>query len=251
MATRGLVAVFPPAFPFPGHIATEQSPFISHGTTKSRSRRNRELKRRRKQMDSSSGKSNSNPYLAVNRLGKIIQKHSFSSSSSSSSSFLPTPPPPPPQQQQQRVYTISKRDFRSVVQQLTAASTPSHPPSSPPRLHKIRPAPLPLASPTPRLPSPPPPPLSSAPAESPVSAYMRFLLASDDGNNPSPRLPFPSPQPPPSPSAFLDLLSPKSPCSLLSPPLLHYAPPLSPGFSWPPSPSAFPPIPSPTWRNLM
>ncbi|XP_074577489.1 uncharacterized protein LOC141833879 [Curcuma longa] len=243
MATRGFVAVFPPAFPFPGPIPTEHSPFISHSTTRSAEARVEAEKRRRKQMDSSSSKSNSNPYLGVNRLGKIIQKHSFSASSS----------PPSPAQQQQRVYTISKRDFRSVVQQLTAGA-PSHPqpprPSSPPRLHKIRPPPLPLASASPRLPSPPSPRLSSAPAESPVSAYMRFLVASDDAGMPSPRLPFPSPLPPLSPSAFLNLLSPKSPCSLLSP-RLHYPPPLSPGFSWPPSPSAFPPVPSPTWRNLM
>ncbi|CAN1181879.1 VQ motif-containing protein 9 [Linum perenne] len=126
---------------------------------------------------------------------------------------LPLPPPPPPQQlpQQQSqppVYNINKNDFRDVVQKLTGSpahdrSSPAPPPPIHPpkpqssRLQRIRPPPL--AHLTNRPPPPPPlpnnpsssfvlrppsaAPLSPLPpfpavhaaAESPVSAYMRYL----------------------------------------------------------------------------
>lgn len=123
----------------------------------------------------------------------------------------PAPPPPPPQQQQPPVYNINKSDFRDVVQKLTGSpahermSTPPpihqpKPPSS--RLQRIRPPPLvqignrpsPLLSvagptflPTVGGPRPaqtqplsplPPFPAVHAAAESPISAYMRFLHTS-------------------------------------------------------------------------
>ncbi|KAG6507814.1 hypothetical protein ZIOFF_033167 [Zingiber officinale] len=101
-------------------------------------------------------------------------------------------------------------------------------------------------------------------AESPVSAYMRYLesslLSSDTSRHPRPPLPspglLPSPRPPfpfpspsprglhnsaslppltppsafPSPTAFLDLLSPRSPYPLLSPGF-RYPTPLTPNFA--------------------
>ncbi|XP_074591845.1 protein HAIKU1-like [Curcuma longa] len=214
----------------------------------------------------------------------------------------------PPPQPQPQVYNISKNDFRSIVQQLTGTpsrdSTPGPPavpqprPSSS-RLQKIRPPPLaPIARPPPPPPPhaarpqphphahPPPPfpnpninlnhsravfPRPDGPswAESPVSAYMRYLesslLSSDASRHPrpppplpspgllpSPRPPFPLPPPRgvpnsaslplptppsafPSPTAFLDLLSPRSPYPLLSPGF-PYPPPLTPNFALSPLP---------------
>ncbi|CAL9767536.1 unnamed protein product [Musa acuminata subsp. burmannicoides] len=248
------------------------------------------------------------PYLGVNKLGKSIRK--------SASHFHRQPPTTASssQQQQPHVYNINKHDFRSIVQQLTgtpsrdspapapAPAQPHRPPQPRPpsvRLHKIRPPPLPLV-PAPRSPpafAPVPPThlpsgAATACAESPISAYMRYLEYSLLISN-TPHRPFPSPGadarhhpnplpptppsglplPPPSPTAFFNLLSPKSPFPLLSPGF-QYPPPLtptfalsplpqsgilgprplppfSPGFSWPPSPSGFPPIPSPRWRDLM
>ncbi|KAG6521245.1 hypothetical protein ZIOFF_018356 [Zingiber officinale] len=261
----------------------------------------------------------------------------------------PQPQPHPhhqPQQPQPQVYNISKNDFRSIVQQLTGTpsrdSTPvpaaPQPRPSSTRLQKIRPPPLaPVARPPP---PPPPPPLAARPppsfanpnpnihhnhpaafprpspsagpswAESPVSAYMRYLesslLSSDTSHHPRPLLPspglLPSPRPPfpfPSPSpeglhnsaslppltppsafpsltAFLDLLSPRSPYPLLSPgfryptpltpnfalsplpqpgilgagPSPGLQPPPSPGLWFPQSPSGFLPILSPRWRDI-
>ncbi|XP_042404656.1 protein HAIKU1-like [Zingiber officinale] len=148
-------------------------------------------------------------------------------------------------------------------------------------------------------------------AESPVSAYMRYLesslLSSDTSHHPRPPLPspglLPSPRPPfpfpspspgglhnsaslppltptsafPSPTAFLDLLSPRSPYPLLSPgfrypmpltpnfalsplpqpgilgagPSPRLQPPPSPGLWFPQSPSGFLPILSPRWRDML
>nr|GMD55667.1 VQ motif-containing protein 9 [Ipomoea batatas] len=232
-----------------------------------------------------------------------------------------------PQQQQPPVYNINKSDFRDVVQKLTGSpaheriSTPPpihqpKPPSS--RLQRIRPPPLvqignrpsPLltvAGPPILLPSgggflgaglrpaPQPQPLSPLPpfpavhaaAESPISAYMRFLhtsftavdsdskrfstglpplapLASPRWNTfAPPPPPLPPPPPPASSAAILPQFpampssplpfsclpspSPRSPCALLSPNLL-----LSPagqlGFpQLPLSPTV--PVSSPTWKG--
>ncbi|KAI8016096.1 VQ motif-containing protein 9 [Camellia lanceoleosa] len=222
-------------------------------------------------------------------------------------------PPPPPQQtqnlpQQPPVYNIKKSDFRDVVQKLTGSPSherfstppPIHPPKPPSsRLQRIRPPPLaPISNRPPPLlnnavpPQPPPPtqsqlaPLSPLPpfpavhtaAESPISAYMRFLQSSFDsdpkrfpGFSPlaplvSPRwnnLPQPPPQqqhvlPPPtsgsmaqspfqmpfSPLPFGCFPSPRSPYPLISPSTtgqLGFQPfPLSPTL----------PVPSPRWKDL-
>lgn len=201
----------------------------------------------------------------------------------------PHPPPRPPHQRPQ--------------------SQPSQ------RLQKIRPPPLtPIARPPPPHPpyQNPNPNLNPNPIfPSPVTAYMQYLESSlldtsrhqpiQGGLLPSPVGPpppqapvmhaphmsqFPSPRMPPSPafiqspSAFLNLVSPKSPYPLLSPPGSQYPTPLSPNFAlspgilgpapgpppFPPgplspgfffpnspsgllSPSAFFPVQSPRWRN--
>ncbi|KAM0935666.1 putative VQ motif-containing protein/14 [Dioscorea sansibarensis] len=226
-----------------------------------------------------------NPHLGINKLGKNIRKSPLHQPNSISrpphphphlQAAPPPPPPAPPQQPQPQVYNISKNDFRSIVQQLTGTPSrdplpqpsPRPPPPKPPsqRLQRIRPPPLnPIARP---LPPPPPPPPNPAftrpagapwhagpPAESPVTAYMRYLEQSmlhSDGahhtplvpphhppfpsprSNPPPLLPSPGSQLPlPSPSAFLNLLSPRSPYPLLSPGF-QYPPPLTPNFSFSP-----------------
>lgn len=276
-----------------------------------------------------------NQHLRVNKISKAIRKTPLHQPGYHQHHRSPPPPPqpqqPPPQPPQPQVYNINKNDFRSIVQQLTG--TPSRDPAPPPppprpphpkapsmRLQKIRPPPLtPIARP------PPPPFQNPAPnpnpnpnfnpgffprpspiAESPVSAYMKYLetsLLHSDGRPPvpSPRFPppqfpaFPSPRGnpnpnqhpgllpspglqfvPPSPSSFLNLLSPKSPYPLLSPgfqypPLLspsfsfsplaqpgilgpgpgsHPPPPPSPGLLFPPSPSGFFAGLSPRWRDM-
>ncbi|XP_020247865.1 LOW QUALITY PROTEIN: protein HAIKU1-like [Asparagus officinalis] len=235
----------------------------------------------------------------------------------------PQPPPAPPQPQ---VYNISRHDFRSIVQQLTG--TPRGDPPPPPRSrarHEVAEDPAASAhsdrsAAPPRFQNPSPNPslnpgFFSRPnpvAQSPVSAYMKYLESSllySDGRPPvpspgllppppplqlppfpSPRAnpnpnhnPNPSPHPgllpspvPPSPSSFMNLLSPKSPYPLLSPgfqypppltptnfsfpplspgilgpgPGSHLAPPPSPGLLFPPSPSGFFPISSPRWRDM-
>ncbi|XP_060198939.1 VQ motif-containing protein 9 [Lycium barbarum] len=211
------------------------------------------------------------------------------------------PPPLPPQPQQQPpVYNINKSDFRDVVQKLTGSpaheriSTPppiQQPKAPSSRLQRIRPPPL--AQITNRPPpfvnnnavnnnsvqplSPLPPfPSVHASAESPISAYMRFLQTSAGLSPLAPRWnnfvhappqqpPFPPPQqhqqnipPPPqtapfpsfpsSPLPFGCLPSPKSPYGLLSPSLL-----LSPsgqlGFQQLPlSPTL--PVASPKWKGI-
>ncbi|KAL3619644.1 hypothetical protein CASFOL_034556 [Castilleja foliolosa] len=175
----------------------------------------------------------------------------------------------PPQSQQPPVYNINKSDFRDVVQKLTGspaherlptppAVTHPRPPSS--RLQRIRPPPLAQIGNRPNqitqfLPrphygsahAPPLPPLPSvhAAAESPISAYMRFL------HNPSPSLvpwngvapiggppqnefgqllppPFSPLQPTESPvSAYLRLLQNSTGCSS-APPVPPTQQPLSP-----------------------
>ncbi|KAK4390089.1 VQ motif-containing protein 9 [Sesamum angolense] len=148
--------------------------------------------------------------------------------SSSSSSAIPVldpnpqlsaQPQPQPQSQQPPVYNINKNDFRDVVQKLTGSpahernptppppATQSRPPSS--RLQRIRPPPLAqISNRPPQLaqifprpqdeagqraavqPFTPLPPLPSVhpAAESPISAYMRFLQSSSASRAPSPLL---------------------------------------------------------------
>ncbi|KAL3514204.1 hypothetical protein ACH5RR_026921 [Cinchona calisaya] len=220
-------------------------------------------------------------------------------------------------QHQPPVYNINKNDFRDVVQRLTGSpaherfSTP--PPIQPPkppssRLQRIRPPPLAQISnrPTPPLPqisnpgsnnvlncpnptvflagqrqplSPLPPfPAVHAAAESPISAYMRFLQGSVSSaaslrwNNLAPvQMPTPPtavhhhhqqqniPPPPQgfpqfptllptSPLPFGCIPSPRSPYALLSPSLL-FSPTGQLGFpQLPLSPSL--PVPSPRWKDI-
>ncbi|CAL9129222.1 hypothetical protein MUK42_12565 [Musa troglodytarum] len=151
----------------------------------------------------------------------------------------------PPLQRQPRVYNIRSRDFRSVVQQLTGASS-AHP--RPRRLNQSRPPPL--QAPVPPRPASPAPP----PAESPFSAYLRFLetsLLHYDG----PSCPAASSLHPPSP-APLDLQSPSEFLLLQSPGFFHPQLPLSPGNPFSPLALQPPPSPgvlfprSPIWKDL-
>ncbi|GLT34728.1 hypothetical protein SLA2020_092280 [Shorea laevis] len=134
-----------------------------------------------------------NDQLGVNKLGKNIRKSPLHQPSFTNNATKQQPLQP-------HVYNVSKNDFRNVVQQLTGSSSQSQellprPPQNPPkpqsqRLQKIKPPPLtpvnsPLippqasvqvAAPAP-APAPIPPPVSLPPqaAESPISAYMRYL----------------------------------------------------------------------------
>lgn len=213
------------------------------------------------------------------------------------------------QQQQPPVYNINKNDFRDVVQKLTGSpaherlSTP--PPIHPPklqssRLQRIRPPPLAqvgnrpppindsgadgIYAGRPRSPfSPLPPfPTVSAAAESPISAYMRYLQNSiSAAGDPDPRripglsprwnanpaslpqVPIPSPPPamnplsssapsqllfPASPLAFGHIPSPRLQYPLLSPSLL-FSPTSQLGFPPLPLSPRFP-VPSPRWNDL-
>lgn len=208
-------------------------------------------------------------HLGVNKMGKNIRKD------------------PSNQQNQQQnphalVYNINKTDFRSIVQQLTGLGSassvnppqttnpnPPKPPNS--RLVKVRPAPLT------QLNHPPPPvqsvPIASEPvqpvnpAESPISAYMRYLIESSPVGNPaqpqnqnpvqSSTGLFPSHPIGPNPMSF------QSPASqfVLSPPPRSPFPLFSPNFAFsprflggneslpPPSPGFFFPLLSPLWKN--
>ncbi|XP_077213662.1 VQ motif-containing protein 9-like [Tasmannia lanceolata] len=203
---------------------------------------------------------------------------------------------PSNQQPQPPVYNINKNDFRNVVQKLTGSpshhlfSNPNPPPIHTPkpqnsRLQKIRPPPLvhvstnpPTTPPSndpsnpnrgfsyarPRSPfSPLPPfPTVNALAESPISAYMRYLQTSDmesrrnsgfsplpewnAGNFPAPAVAMSSPV------GFGRLSSPRSPYPLLSPSFL-FSPTsqLGLGLGFPPlPPSPRLQVPSPRWRGL-
>ncbi|KAL0692901.1 hypothetical protein Bca4012_060081 [Brassica carinata] len=214
-------------------------------------------------------------HLGVNKNGKNIRKD------------------PSNQQNQQQnhqalFYNINKTDFRSIVQQLTglgsassanppqsANPNPPKPPNS--RLVKVRPAPLTQVN-------HPPPPVQSDPiaaetvqrndqltvnpAESPISAYMRYLIESSPvGNraqiqnqNPvqSSTGLFPSHQTGPSPMSFQSPASqfvssppPRSPFPLLSPSFFAFSPRLIGGNESlpPPSPGFFFPLLSPLWKN--
>ncbi|ESQ39826.1 hypothetical protein EUTSA_v10001010mg [Eutrema salsugineum] len=219
---------------------------------------------------------NHHHHLGVNKIGRNIRKD------------------PPTQQNQQQnpqalVYNINKTDFRSIVQQLTGLgstssvnlpqSTNPNPPKPPnSRLVKVRPAPLTQVNRP-----PPPPPIQSDPmvsqpvqtvnqfsinpAESPISAYMRYLIESSpvanrpqlQNQNPvrSSTSSFLSHQTGPNPMFF------QSPASqfALSPPPRSSFPLLSPNFAFsprfygeseslpPPSPGFFFPLLSPLWKN--
>lgn len=195
------------------------------------------------------------------------------------------PPVHPPQQQQPPVYNINKSDFRDVVQKLTGspahAATPAAPAPPPPihapkpassRLQRIRPPPLAQLSTRPPsllnsavnpLSPLPPLPTCHAAAESPISAYMRFLhnsvSAVDSSLNRTIQMLPPSSPPSMNPQAdtsaafpsFGCLPSPKSPCPMI-PPNLMFSPtgsgPL--GFSQLPMSPTVPGVPSPKWRDL-
>ncbi|CAN8245824.1 unnamed protein product [Cochlearia groenlandica] len=211
-------------------------------------------------------------HLGVNKIGKNIRKDQSNQQ----------------QNTQVLVYNINKTDFRSIVQQLTGLgsttslvnpppqSTTPKPPNS--RLVKVRPAPLTqvnshLPPPVQSYPiaSEPVHPLnqfSVNPAESPISAYMRYLIESSPvGNRPqslnqNPVQPstglFPPQQTGPSQMLFHSPVSqfvlspptPRSPFPLLSP---NFA--FSPRFFGggetppPPSPGFFFPLLSPLWKN--
>lgn len=226
-------------------------------------------------------------------------------------------------QHQPPVYNINKNDFRDVVQKLTgspahdrpaaATAPPVHQPKAAnSRLQRIRPPPLAHFSnrPPPLLNGALPPPLPNHPAggfgrpaaplsplpplpavhaaaESPVSAYMRYLhssmssggdlsgqkpassgfsplapLVSPRWSNlappqqqgiappPPPMMPGILPPPPPSPPIpFGCLNSPRSPYPLLSPSLLLS--PSSGALGFPQLPlSPTVPMPSPRWRGF-
>ncbi|KAK8926252.1 hypothetical protein KSP39_PZI018943 [Platanthera zijinensis] len=241
-------------------------------------------------------------HLGINKHGKSIRKSPIHQPAFPKLSEAGQHQPPPPPQPQ--VYNISKSDFRSVVQQLTGSPArdppgarnqmpaPARPPQPKPsssRLMKNRPPPL-----TPIFRPPPPPiqnsltnsnpnpnpnpvfrsgPSVTAPscatwADSPVSAYMRYLetsLLSLDGTKKQPTLgllpvpaPFPSPRGHALPSMMTTahtqpglLPSPGSQFSLLSPGWQFQLP--SPSTQFPlPSPNSQLPLASPSsFLNLM
>ncbi|KAJ4951991.1 hypothetical protein NE237_028823 [Protea cynaroides] len=202
-----------------------------------------------------------------------------------------------PQQQHQHqppVYNINKNDFRDVVQKLTGSpahersfSTPPpiHPPKPPSsRLQRIRPPPLAHLSPRPPPPLPttaggnnngrsisplsplPPFPTVHAAAESPISAYMRYLqssistvdnepkrfssgispLASPRWNNPNSLQPLVSPRLQPRPLPPSQQVNLPSPTGAMSP--SQFLMPSSPlPFGKLPSPLSPYPLLSPTF----
>ncbi|KAE8672188.1 Protein HAIKU1 [Hibiscus syriacus] len=217
-------------------------------------------------MDNS--KNRLNDSLGVSKTGKNIKKSPLHQSNFANNGVRLQPRPQP------QVYNISKNDFRSVVQQLTGSPSRNdpfpRPPQNPPksqsmRLQKIRPPPLTPMN-RPHVPAQVPAPITAhAPspgmlqpmvpvdavwtntAESPISAYMRYLqtslidpsplgkqgqphaLSPSSGgvngstpplrpNLPSPRMNGPalSPSPTsqfllPSSTGYMNLLSPQSP----------------------------------------
>ncbi|XP_014506016.1 protein HAIKU1-like [Vigna radiata var. radiata] len=147
-------------------------------------------------MDNS--KNRHNDSLGVNKTGKNIRKSPLHQPNYGSNSNV-NGARQQQQQPQPHVYNISKNEFRDIVQQLTGSPS-QDPPSKPPqsnspkpqsiRLQKIRPPPLPYvrpplpasysnnnSAPRPaqfRQPSPNPFSQPNA-AESPISAYVRYL----------------------------------------------------------------------------
>ncbi|KAH0939402.1 hypothetical protein HID58_006863 [Brassica napus] len=211
-------------------------------------------------------------HLGVNKIGKNIRKDSSNQQNQQ-------------QNPQALFFNINKTDFRSIVQQLTGlgsassvnppqSTNPPKPPNS--RLVKVRPAPLTQVNH-----HPPPPPvqsdpiaernnqLSVNPAESPISAYMRYLIESSPVGNqpqlqnqnptqPSPGL-IPSHQSGPSPMLFQSPASqfvlsppPRSPFPILSPNFFAFSPRFIAGGNEPlppPSPGFFFPLLSPLWKS--
>ena len=150
-------------------------------------------------MDESTNRHNDN--LGVNKMGKNIRKsplHQPNYGNNNNSSMNGGRQQQQQPQPQPQVYNISKNDFRDIVQQLTGSPSQSqdHPQSKPPqnqnnspkpqsmRLQKIRPPPLPYVRPPlhTTLPAARPAHFRQQPspnpnniAESPISAYMRYL----------------------------------------------------------------------------
>ncbi|KAL3006215.1 hypothetical protein AAZX31_08G264200 [Glycine max] len=150
-------------------------------------------------MDESKNRHNDN--LGVNKMGKNIRKsplHQPNYGNNNNSSMNGGRQQQQQPQPQPQVYNISKNDFRDIVQQLTGSPSQSqdHPQSKPPqnqnnspkpqsmRLQKIRPPPLPYVRPPlhTTLPAARPAHFRQQPspnpnniAESPISAYMRYL----------------------------------------------------------------------------
>uniref|UniRef100_A0A803MEB0 VQ domain-containing protein n=1 Tax=Chenopodium quinoa TaxID=63459 RepID=A0A803MEB0_CHEQI len=179
----------------------------------------------------------------------------------------PLPPPVHPPQQQPPVYNINKSDFRDVVQKLTGSPAHAAAPAPPPPIHAPKPAssrlqrirPPPLAQLSPRPPSMlgcgvnphsplPPLPTCHAAAESPISAYMRFLHSSVDSsfNRTGQMLPPPSPPSTDFSTAlppFGFLPSPKSPFPFV-PPNMMFSPTGNSPLGFPISPTV-PGVPSP------
>lgn len=191
----------------------------------------------------------------MNKIGKNIRKSPLNQPNFNNNAVR--------QQPQPQVYNICKNDFRDIVQQLTGS--PSHdPPPRPPlhnppkpqsmRLQKIRPPPL---TRPPQFQPPSSTPLQSLTpgpgdmiAESPISAYMRYLQSSIV--DPGPRGNLAQPQPPssallPKPP-FPVVFSPgqNGPTPPMNPSPQSYVPPLLP------SPSSQFLLPSPTsYMNLL
>ena len=150
-------------------------------------------------MDNSKNRHNDN--LGVNKMGKNIRKSPLHQPNYGNNNNINVGRQQ--QQPQPQVYNISKNEFRDIVQKLTGS--PSQDPQSKPpqnnnspkpqsmRLQKIRPPPLPhVRPPLPvpynnttlpaarpaqfrQQPSPNPLPQVNSIAESPISAYMRYL----------------------------------------------------------------------------
>lgn len=218
------------------------------------------------------GRNQQTESLGVNKLGKNIRKspiHQTIFTNPTTGSSRP--------QSQPQVYNINKNDFRSIVQQLTgsplreppAARPTQHPPRpQSTRLQKIKPPPLTPIN-RPRIPihpftAQPPqygqqqsmhalPPFTPTDswgnrAESPVSAYMRYLQASivdsagpASQGHPSPSGLLPNPHLPPILSPRYGLQSPR-----MNPTAPPFPPPLpSPGIN------GLPLLPSPTSQFLL
>lgn len=135
-------------------------------------------------------------HLGVNKTGKSIRKSPIHQSNFSANASAPARP-----QAQPQVYSVSKNDFRSVVQQLTGSPSRDSLPRPPPqnnnsprpqntRLQRVRPAPLTeLNRPTMPLQHRPhsfvQQQQQQQPAESPISEYMRYLQSSLGDAGPS------------------------------------------------------------------
>ncbi|EXB99723.1 hypothetical protein L484_023253 [Morus notabilis] len=217
---------------------------------------------------------NRHDHLGVNKMGKNIRKSPLHQPNYNNN--------PARQQPQPQVYNISKNDFRNIVQQLTGSPSQEplpRPPQNPPkpqsmRLQKIRPPPLtpinrpPLIPPAPVPVAPPPVPYNNFvrpvqfgdsawpnTAESPITAYMRYLQNSI--MDPSPRAnqgqphPYPYPHPQPHPYPHPQPQPPGQPHA--QPPGLLPNPSMPPAFPSqrmtgpvpPPLPPPVPNLPSP------